>query len=537
MNKMELLDTVLPRRYKWITAALAVTLSMPAFTAERIVLQHRSFHDVQRLVQVILPDKPQIQTQSALNTLRFMNQRVDKNRMTHIRMQQEYAGFPVMGGYAVLHRHAQNVVSMNGAIYADLQQELGQPDASFVRHSALVLKQFLAPYAMQTIREKHITPMVYIDDRQRAHWAYRVSVLLEPTSAMPSRPCAIIDATTGVELEAWNDIKTLRTSVKGMGFGGNQRIGKYQFGQNMPLLSFVRDDFSGLCYLENQQVKVVNMANDYESSNLPMSFDCPTYSQDNIYWTGAEGDGYDIQNGSYSPSNDALYIGGVIKQMFHDDYGVEALMDHYKPMQLVMRVHYGKRFSNAFWDGRQMTFGDGDRALYSLVSLGIGAHEISHGFTENHSDLVYFGQSGGINESFSDMAAQAVEYYAKGQSSWLIGAEILKHEAPYAALRYMDKPSRDGRSIDKATQYRKGIDVHYASGVYNRLFYLLANSPGWDPRKAFHVMVKANMDYWTPNTTFEEGACGILNAATDLDLPADEIKRSLDDVMIDYEGC
>ena len=107
-----------------------------------------------------------------------------------------------------------------------------------------------------------------------------------------------------------------------------------------------------------------------------------------------------------------------------------------------------KGYENAFWDGKQMTFGDGDTMMYPLVSLGVGAHEISHGFTEQHSNLEYYGQSGGINEAFSDMAAQAAEYYSAKKNSWQIGPEIMKEDSGYEALRYMDKPSRDGSSID-----------------------------------------------------------------------------------------
>jgi len=61
----------------------------------------------------------------------------------------------------------------------------------------------------------------------------------------------------------------------------------------------------------------------------------------------------------------------------------------------------------------------------------------------------------------------------------------LKRVAVYEALRYMDQPSRDGRSIDTVDQYVKGMDVHYSSGVYNRLYYLMSNQSGWDPHKAF----------------------------------------------------
>jgi pseudolysin len=253
---------------------------------------------------------------------------------------------------------------------------------------------------------------------------------------------------------------------------------------------------------------------------------------------GYNGDGYDKINGAYSPTNDAMYAGYVIKHMYHDWYQIEALTNRDgSPMQLVMRVHYGDGYENAYWDGEQMTFGDGESMLYPLVSLGVGAHEISHGFTEQHSNLEYYGQSGGMNESFSDMAAQAAEFYSLGKTTWMIGSEIMKEESGYEALRYMDLPSKDGESIDTATEYNSGLDVHYSSGVYNHLYYLIANQPGWDARKAFDVMVKANMDYWTPYVSFDEGGCGVLSAAKDLGYNMDDIKRSLDLVAIKYSAC
>ncbi|WP_336118282.1 M4 family metallopeptidase, partial [Klebsiella pneumoniae] len=74
------------------------------------------------------------------------------------------------------------------------------------------------------------------------------------------------------------------------------------------------------------------------------------------------------------------------------------------------------------------------------------------------------GQSGGMNEAFSDMAGEAAEFYMRGKNDFLIGYDIKKGSG---ALRYMDQPSRDGRSIDNASQYYNGIDVHHSSGVYN----------------------------------------------------------------------
>ena len=84
-------------------------------------------------------------------------------------------------------------------------------------------------------------------------------------------------------------------------------------------------------------------------------------------------------------------------------------------------------------------------------------------------------------------------------------------------LRYMDKPSRDGSSIDSADQYEEGIDVHNSIGVFNRLFYLIANTAGWDTRKASTISWLSEYGCWTPTTTFDEAGCGVINAAHDLD--------------------
>jgi pseudolysin len=201
-------------------------------------------------------------------------------------------------------------------------------------------------------------------------------------------------------------------------------------------------------------------------------------------------------------------------------------------------------YDNAAWDGRKMIFGDGDTMFYPLTSLGVGAHEISHGFTEQHSNLVYENQSGGMNESFSDMAAQAAEFYAYGTNSWQIGPEIFK--AKNQALRYMDQPSKDcpvgnkpGQecSIDHASQYTDGLEVHFSSGVFNRLFYLMSSGDHWDPKKAFDVMVYANQYYWTKTSTFEQGACGVLKAAEHLGYEIEVVKTAIDTVGINRSHC
>lgn len=529
-----------------LTTSLALAISQ-AYAAEPLSLQEVSFHDAQQFFQLILPDHRLSRAPSA-DALQFVKQHTDTHRITHLRMQQKYVGFSVFGGYAIMHSEQpakalfsmNNKVNMSGRVYRGLKADLGQPAAIFIDNASIALQKFKAQFQGVLMSEEQSVPMVYIDETHHAFWAYKVSVLLTYDDKIPERQNAIINAQSFKPFVQWNSLKTIHSDIKGMGFGGNVQTKEYQFGKDFPWLNIRRDDVANICYMENKDVKVVDMVHKYSGPNTPMRFSCEESQalSDGIYWTGYQGNGYDLENGAYSPTNDAMYAGQVIKSMYRDWFDLNVLeTEQGRPMKLIMRVHFGRGYENAFWDSHQMTFGDGDNMMYPLVSVGIGAHEISHGFTEQHANLEYFGQSGGMNESFSDMAAQAAEYYSQGKNSWMIGAEIMKEESGYKALRFMDEPARDGASIGRADQYRDGLDVHHSSGVYNHLFYVLVHQPEWTVKQAFNVMLKANMDYWTPYSTFEEGACGIIDAAKDLGFSVDDVKHALDEVAIKHEAC
>ena len=81
------------------------------------------------------------------------------------------------------------------------------------------------------------------------------------------------------------------------------------------------------------------------------------------------------------------------------------------------------------------------------------------------------------------------------------------------------------------------MNVHYSSGVFNRLFYLISTSKDWDARKAFEMMIKANMDYWIPTTTFDQASCGVINAAKDLGYSIKDVQAALSKVRVSYDRC
>ena len=480
------------------------------------------------------------------NRLAVVSESKDSKQVYHQRLQQMYDDVPVIGGYAIIHsKQAQGLSaqksSANGTVYQNLMSDLGVKP---LNKSSKALAQLESEHSPASLSEKKSALVVYVDDNHKAHWAYQVSMLVQEDKSMPKRPSAFIDAKTFKPLQQWDDIKTITHQSFGLGAGGNERVGEYAYTGSTgdyPLLEITRDDDSSACFMETKLVKVIDMDSDYSSNNKAMKFECAQPYGENTYKTGYEADGYDKVNGAYSPSNDAMFVGYVIHHMYKEWYNVDALTNRDgSTMQVVMRVHYGNAYENAFWDGKQMTYGDGDTMMHPLVSMGVGAHEISHGFTQQHSNLSYYAQSGGMNESFSDMAAMAAIYYSydeKKAPSFMIGDMIMKESSGYKALRYMDKPSRDGRSIDTAKKYSDGLDVHYSSGVFNRMFYLMATTTGWNTRQAFDVMVKANSDYWTPYENFQSGACGILKATADYQYPMADVEAAIREVGLDPEKC
>ncbi|KPC81590.1 peptidase M4, partial [Streptomyces sp. NRRL F-6602] len=110
-----------------------------------------------------------------------------------------------------------------------------------------------------------------------------------------------------------------------------------------------------------------------------------------------------------------------------------------------------------------MTYGDGAGNAKPLTSLDVAAHEMTHGLTSVTAKLVYSGESGGLNEATSDILAAAVEFHennAADKGDYLIGEKI-DINGNGTPLRYMDKPSRDGKSKDSWYSGIGSVDVHY----------------------------------------------------------------------------
>jgi len=430
------------------------------------------------------------------------------------RYQQTFRGIPVFGEQVVVSEDGNgNVRTLFGRKVEGLASELPATKAKLDKAQALAIgKQAgmgVRAAALVTRNEKS-EQMIFIDDNGRAHLAYVVSYFADAAQGgSPTRPFVIVDANSGRVLKQWDN---LQHALVGTGPGGNQKTGQYEYGTDFGFNDVAQSGTT--CTMNNTNVKTVNL-NGATTGSTAFSYTCPRNTVKTI-------------NGAYSPLNDAHYFGGVVFNMYNDYLGTAPLT-----FQLLMKVHYSSNYENAFWNGSEMTFGDGASTFYPLVSLDVASHEVSHGFTEQQSGLAYSGQAGGLNEAYSDIAGEAAEYYMRGSNDFLVGAEIFKGSG---ALRYMCNPTQDGRSIDNAANFTSGMDPHLSSGVYNKAFCTLAKTSGWNTKTAFQVFARANRDYWTSSTNYNQGACGVETAATDLGLTKADVTAAFTGVGVSCAG-
>jgi Zn-dependent metalloprotease len=185
---------------------------------------------------------------------------------------------------------------------------------------------------------------------------------------------------------------------------------------------------------------------------------------------------------------------GLTYDFFKTQFGRNSLDG--EGQALIASVHYGKGYNNAFWNGEQMVFGDGDGKIFTRFtrSLDVVAHELSHGVVAHTCNLEYYGEPGALNEHFADVFGVLTEQWSLGQTadkaSWLVGSEILGPQAAIKAIRtFKGQKAFAGDPIfgtDPQPKHMKdfydGADddggVHINSGIPNHAFFLAASALG-----------------------------------------------------------
>ncbi|WP_406168693.1 M4 family metallopeptidase [Streptomyces sp. NBC_00996] len=453
---------------------------------------------------------------------------IDADGTQHVRYDRTYHELPVLGGDFVVH------LAPNGS-YHSADRATGRaislssvtPALSAPKAAGLAVNALRAANLGETLKKVKARPQLVVDALHGApKLAWRTNAVAQDSLGNPVARTVLTDARTGAQIDAWDSIETATGDGKSL-YSGTVPLETTLSGSTYQLKDPTRGNtytgdaenqtdlcFFGICFVRAPATLFTDSDNHWGSGTTS---DRSSAAVDAQYGTNETWDYYKNVHGRNG-------IAGDGKGSYN-------------------RVHYGTDYNNAFWDDNCfcMTYGDGDGTTFGpLVALDVAGHEMSHGVTSKTAALTYSGESGGLNEATSDIFGTMVEWYANNSSDlgdYLIGEKIVRSGFGKTALRYMDKPSKDGNSADCWSSSVGNLDVHYSSGVANHFAYLLSegsgaktingvsyNSPtcngatvtGIGRDKVGKIWYRALTVYMTSSTNYAGAHTATLNAAKDL---------------------
>ena len=447
----------------------------------------------------------------------------DPNGASHVRMDRTYRGLAVLGGDLVVHRGAGGAFKGASQTLARPLSLRARPRLTADRAAGVALAPARATRTIDGFRQAGAPRLVVDATAGAPRLAWEVRTGGRQADGTPSRLATYVDARTGAVLRRTESIHTVEGSGRSL-YGGTVPLQLTLSGSTYQL----KDPTRGGTYTTDMGNKSDSFSCQYFGTN------CATgtlfTSTDNLFGTGTT-------SSRESAAVDAQYPTNTTWDYFKNVHARNGIFG--TGAGSFNRVHYGRNYANAFWDGRKMTYGDGDGTNFGpLTSLDVAGHEMTHGVTQNSANLTYSGESGGLNEATSDIFGTLVEFYAANgndPADYLIGEEFdLKQ---HVGFRRMDRPSSDGSSYDCYATGIGSADVHHSSGVGNHFFYLLAegsgaktiggvahNSPtcngstvtGIGRDAAGAIWYRALTVYMTSSTTYAGARTATLNAARDL---------------------
>jgi Zn-dependent metalloprotease len=419
----------------------------------------------------------------------------DADGREHVHFDRLHRNLRVLGGDLIVHGDRQGAFL---GVTATLRRAPNLPTPAL---TAATAELRALPAAGVPLSPPDTELLILAGGAEAPRLAYQVSWSWHRPDGLPSEPRVLIDAVSGKELARWDEVRTVRARGR-----------SYLHGE----LELETDADAGGYFLTDTTrggLSVVDMNGQTEGGAI-------FFDEDNL-WGDA------TLNDRATVGVDAMYTATVAWDYFsqrHDHPGFDG-----RGTAPYIQVHYGRNLSNAFWytPCSCLTLGDGQPGSTPFASLDIVGHELAHGVTVNLANLVYFGDSGGLNESTSDIFGVMVERFAQNPNDpadYRVGERLGGN-----GLRDMARPESDGRS---AGCYGPGVaqlDAHYASGVGNRFFYLLseglsgtppcgAGAPfqGIGPEDAAAIWYRALSVHMTSRTDYPGARAATERAAADL---------------------
>ncbi|TDP95148.1 M4 family metallopeptidase [Labedaea rhizosphaerae] len=436
----------------------------------------------------------------------------DADGTTHVRVTRTYKGLPVLGGDFVVHESGAGALKSVSATAARTLTLDTRAAVSSTRAESAVRGKLAGPAAL-LVDATSGTPRLVYDVTTGGYQA----------DGTPSELHTYVDATSGKVLRTEQRIETADGDGQSL-YSGTVALRTTASGGSYQL----KDPTRGNTYTGDAQNK----------TDVCILIICIVRAPATLFTDADNHWGNGTTTDRATAAVDAQYGTDTTWDFYLNTFGRQGIGADGKGSY--NRVHYGSNYVNAFWDDNCfcMTYGDGDGVQAGpLTSLDVTGHEMSHGVTSRTAGLTYSGESGGLNEATSDIMGTMVEFSAANANDpgdYLIGEKAFKDRP---ALRYMDKPSKDGASADCWSSSVKNLDVHYSSGVANHFFYLASegsgaktingvayDSPACDGStvtgigrdKAAKIWYRALTVYMTSSTNYAGARTATLSAATDL---------------------
>lgn len=451
----------------------------------------------------------------------------DKTGIKHYRYQQTYEGTKVFGAQYLVHEKNGSVISSNGNLVEFVMNSGTATVSNKIAIDKAIKHVGASNYMWENDGEEALLRKIkkdanasYYPTAELVYYSphfskngnnYRLAYKVEVYAKQPlSKQDVFVDAISGEIINSYDKIHHVEvTGTATTKYAGSQSIQTDSLGASSYRL---RE------YARGGGIETYNML---QGTNYSAAVD---FTDTDNLWNN-------VNPQQDEAATDAHWAAEMTYDYFFNEHGRNSF-DNLGTI-LLSYVHYDANYSNAFWDGVRMTYGDGDGTTYSaLTSLDVGGHEIAHGVTEFSANLIYQNESGALNESFSDIFGTSVEFFADpGNADWFIGEDF---DINGNGFRSMSDPNSAG---DPDTYLGNNWEfgavdnggVHTNSGVQNYWFYLLSvggsgtndnnyvysvNALGIDTAAA--IAYRNLTVYLTQSSEYWDARTGSLQAAADL---------------------
>lgn len=438
----------------------------------------------------------------------LLKKETDELGMTHYTYEQQYKNVPVDGTSFMVHTDAEGVITaINGDVFPDVKfsykgettSKLSKDEATKLAWESINVKpedtvvedpSAVLEHDFHSEVENTATSSETVLYQFEGEYHLAEKVTLQFIHPYPANWKVYIDAVDGSVIDAYNAAAEYATTGTGTGVLGDSKSLNTYYSNSTYYLYDTTKPMNG----------VIETFTARNGSSLPGSY---SVDPDNVFTSTTQRADVDAH----------AYAGKV-----YDYYKNKHARNSFNNAGATIRstVHYGSNYNNAFWNGQQMVYGDGDGTQFRALSgaLDVVAHEITHAVTDYTAGLEYRNQSGALNESMSDIFAVFVE------PDYLIGEDVYTPYTSGDALRSVSDPTKYGQPAHMNNYYNTTSDnggVHTNSGIPNKAGYYIINSLG--TATAEKIYYRALTRYLGPTSNFSAARAAraaTLQAAADL---------------------